>query len=234
MVATYDYIAQKFEEFNALIFEGELPAPIFLPSKARSYLGRYECDVRRRPFRQPERYNHRIRINTAMDFPENEIEDILIHEMIHYYISYKNLRDTSTHGEIFRKMMAGINDRFGRHISISVRRTEEMAQADTRLRRHNICAMTLPDGRRAFTPVTVQSMFKLWTLLPEAFEATEYAWFGSFDPFFNAYRKLNATRTPSPRLRTYPVEAAALEQALATAVRLKREGRRIVPVESAG
>lgn len=227
MVASYDYIIQKFEEFNALIFDSELPTPIFLPSKARSYLGRYECDIRRRPFLQPERYNHRIRINTMMDLSENVIEDILIHEMIHYYISYKNLSDTSAHGQIFRSMMADINARFDRNITISTQRTQEMAKADTRLRRHYICAMTLPDGSRYFTPVTEQSMFKLWTMLPEAFKATEYGWYGSIDPFFNSYRKLNASRASS--LRTYPIENAKLESFLAEAVRLKREGRHIIP-----
>lgn len=229
MVATIEYITQKFEEYNRLIFNSELPALPILPSKACSYLGRYECDIRRRAFKSPECYNHRIRINTVVDFPENEIEDILIHEMIHYYISFKGLRDTSTHGQIFRQMMADINARFGRHITTSVRLTEEIAKADTRLRRHYVCAMTLPDGRRAFTLVTEQSMFKLWTVLPEAFKATEYGWYGSFDPFFNAYRKVNATRSPSPRLRTYPIDNATLEPLLAAAVPLKREGRHIVP-----
>lgn len=229
MVATIEYITQKFREYNRLIFNNELPALPILPSKARSYLGRYEYNIRRKGFRRPERYNHRIRINTVVDFPENEIEDILIHEMIHYYISFKGLRDTSTHGQIFRQMMDDINARFGRNITISVRRTEQIAKADTRLRRHYICAMTLPDGRRAFTLVTEQSMFKLWTVLPEAFKATEYGWYGSLDPFFNAYRKVNATRTASPRLRTYPIDSATLEPLLAQSVRLKRIGRDIMP-----
>lgn len=229
MVATIEYITLKFAEYNRLIFNNELPALPILSSKARSYLGRYECDVRRRTFRSSERYNHRIRINTVVDLPEDEIDDVLIHEMIHYYISFKDLRDSSTHGQIFRQMMAEINARFGRHISISVRRTEQMTNADTRVRRHYICVMTLPDGRRAFTPVTEQSMFRLWTFLPEAFKATEFAWFASLDSFFNAYRKVSAARGPMPRLRTYPLESAELEEHLATAVRLKHEGKRIVP-----
>lgn len=229
MIATIEYITQKFEEYNRLIFNNELPALPILPSRARTYLGRYECDIRRRAFSTPERYNHRIRINTVVDFPENEIDDILIHEMIHYYISFKGLRDSSTHGQTFRHMMADINARFGRHITISVRRSEQIAEADTRVRRHYFCTMTLPDGRHAFTPVTEQSMFRLWTLLPEAFKATEYEWYASLDSFFNAYRKVSAARGALPRLRTYPIENSEFSQHLDTAVRLKLEGKRIIP-----
>lgn len=230
MIATLEYIKQKFAEYNALMFGGELPDVLFLPSSARSYLGRYECDVQRRPFRSPERTNHRIRINTTQDFSEEMIDDVLIHEMIHYYISFKGWEDSSTHGTIFRTMMENINQRFGRHITISVRRTKAMAAADTRLRRHYLCVMTLPDGRTAFTPVTEQGMFVLWSLLPETFEAKEATWYGTIDPFFNAYRKVSATRGRIPRLRTYPVDRAELEKHLLGAARLTKRGSTIVPV----
>lgn len=227
MKATYEYISQKFQEYNSLMFAGELPTPVFLPSKARSYLGRYECSVRRSLLGKTERYNHRLRINTVCDFPEEEIDDILIHEMIHYYIAYKGLKDASAHGPLFRSMMAEINTRFGRHITVSAKSTPQMAQQDTRVRRHYICVMTLPDGRTAFTPVTEQSMFTLWTRLPEAFSATDARWFATLDPFFNSYRKVSAARGRMPRLRTYPIAKAELEPHLASAVRLAKEGRTI-------
>lgn len=228
MIATIEYATQKFGVYNRLIFNNELPVLPFLPSKARTYMGRYECDIRY-TVGSPKRYNHRIRINTVIDLTEEEIDDVLIHEMIHYYISFKGLRDTSTHGQIFRQMMADINARYGRHITISMRRTKAMDNADTRFRQHYICVMTLPDGRRAFTPVTEQSMFRLWTFLPEAFKATEFAWFYSFEPFFNAYRRVSAARGPMPRLRTYPIDSQKLEEIIATALRLKYDGKTIMP-----
>lgn len=238
MIATIEYVTKKFHEYNVQMFGGELPLPVILASRARTYLGRYECDVRRKFFGRTERYNHRIRINTVHDFPEDEIDDIIIHEMIHYYISHKGLKDTSAHGRFFRTMMADINTRFGRNISISKRRTKEMEEQDKRIKRHYLCVMTLPADatkgvpeRTTFTPVTEQGMFVLWQTLPQVFSATSYIWYVSLDPFFNNYRKVSAARGCIPRLRTYPIEKATLEEHLQTAERLERRGNTIVSIK---
>lgn len=238
MTATIEYATKKFHEYNVQMFGGELPLPAIFASKARTYLGRYECDVRHKLFGRTERYNHRIRINTVQDFPEEEIDDIIIHEMIHYYISFKGLHDTSAHGRIFRSMMADINARFGRNISISKRRTKEMEEQDKRIKRHYLCVMTLPADattgvpeRMAFTPVTGQGMFVLWEMLPQAFGAVSAEWYVSLDPFFNSYRKVSAARGRIPRLRTYPIEKTTLEEHLQTAERLERRGSVIIPVK---
>lgn len=221
MIATIDYAIGKFHEFNAQMFAGELPEPAFRASKARTYLGRYECDVRRKFFGRTERYNHRIRINTFHDFPADEIDDIIIHEMIHYYISYKGLKDTSAHGRMFRSIMADINAHFGRHISISKRRTQQMIEEDNRVRRHYICVMTLADGRTLFTPVTEQSVRTLWRRLPKAWEAKSFKWLTTCDPFFNAYRRMSCGRRLPARYRAYPADPDKLTSVLADAVELQ-------------
>ena len=46
-------------------------------------------------------YDFKLRINKRIDLPEQEIEDIIIHEMIHYHIAYNGIKDTSTHGRVF-------------------------------------------------------------------------------------------------------------------------------------
>ncbi|MDO4211496.1 MAG: SprT-like domain-containing protein [Bacteroidales bacterium] len=220
MIATIDYATKKFHEYNVQMFGGELPLPAIFASKARTYLGRYECDVRHKLFGRTERYNHRIRINTVQDFPEEEIDDIIIHEMIHYFISFKGLHDTSAHGRIFRSMMADINARFGRNISISKRRTKQMIEEDTRVRRHYICVMTLADGRTLFTPVTEQSVRTLWQQLPKAWEAKSAKWLTTCDPFFNSYRRMSCGRRLPARYRAYPADPQKLANALADAVEL--------------
>lgn len=232
MIATTAYAAERFAHFNHLIFNDELPPLTILPSRARTYLGRYECDVRRRLLGRAERCNHRMRINTTYDLPEAEIDDIIVHEMIHYFISFKGLGDTSAHGRTFRAMMDDINARHGRHISISRRRSAQMDSEDQRVRRHYVCVMTLPDGRTAFTPVTEQSMFVLWSRLRDAFGAAESAWYVSHDAFFNAYRKVSAGGRRMPRLRTYPIDPDVLAAHLGDARRLELRGRRIVALDA--
>lgn len=221
MIATIDYAIEKFKEFNAQMFSGELPEPAFRASRARTYLGRYECDVHRKLWGGTERYNHRIRINTVHDFPADEIDDIIIHEMIHYYIAYKGLKDTSAHGRIFRTMMADINARFGRHISISKRTTEQMRQEDQRICEHYVCVMTIADGRTLFTPVTPQSIFTLWSRLPKAWEARSAVWYVSCNPFFNSYSRMSCARRVPARFRAYPVEREKLTAVLADAIKLE-------------
>ena len=45
--------------------------------------------------------------------------------MIHYFIAVNQLRDTSSHGRLFRREMARINADGNRHITISYRLSKE-------------------------------------------------------------------------------------------------------------
>ena len=63
--------------------------------------------------------NFVLRINTRFDLPEELIQDTILHEMIHYYIAVNHLRDTSSHGRLFRQEMKRINNEANRHITIS-------------------------------------------------------------------------------------------------------------------
>ena len=66
-----------------------------------------------------EHYDFRLRINTRIDLPEEEIEDTIIHEMIHYFIEVNKMEDSSAHGPLFLHMMNTINEKFGRHLTVS-------------------------------------------------------------------------------------------------------------------
>jgi len=91
--ATIPYIEQKFEEFNRK-FGGKLPKiPVEL-SDAKTFLGQYVYKKRRKPFGKTELYEFRLRINTRVDLPEREVEDTIIHEMIHFSL-YDDNQTTS-------------------------------------------------------------------------------------------------------------------------------------------
>ena len=75
MRATLDYVKAKFDQFNRQIFAGKLPPiPIEL-SNAKTFLGM--CVYRRRKYRdgRVELFDFRLRINTRIDLPEQEVED---------------------------------------------------------------------------------------------------------------------------------------------------------------
>ena len=86
MKATIPYLEKRFEEFNRQMFAGRLPKiPIEL-SNAKTFLGQCVFQKRRRLLGKVEHYNFRLRISQRFDLSEQELEDTLIHEMIHYYM----------------------------------------------------------------------------------------------------------------------------------------------------
>ena len=121
MVATLPFLESRFEAFNTLCFDGALPpVPIKLSRAVRS-LGSCTYKKRKHLFSRTEYYGFAIRISKCFDLPENELEDVLLHEMIHFEILVNQRQDTSAHGRLFRARMKEINERFGRQISVSHR-----------------------------------------------------------------------------------------------------------------
>ena len=122
MVPTIPYIQSRFDEYNARFFAGALPPVPIKLSNARTFLGKITFTKRRKwLFGEWTYSNFVLRINTRFDLPEQLIEDTILHEMIHYYIAVNQLRDTSTHGRLFRQEMKRINAEGNRHITISYR-----------------------------------------------------------------------------------------------------------------
>ena len=110
MKMTITYAAQRF---------GALPdVPIAL-TRATTFLGKVRYRRERRIFGHLRNVDFQIRLSSEFDLPENEWDDVIIHEMIHYHIALNNLRDTSTHGVVFRGIMDEINRKYDRHITVS-------------------------------------------------------------------------------------------------------------------
>jgi len=130
MFPTIPYIQSCFDKYNVRFFGNTLlPIPIKL-SNARTFLGKVTFTRRRSWLFGPVRNeNFVLRINTRLDLPEELVQDTILHEMIHYYIALNHLRDTSTHGRLFRQLMKRINAEGNRHISISYRLSQEQIAA---------------------------------------------------------------------------------------------------------
>ena len=150
MKASLPFIEARFDEFNSLMFEGKLPKIPVALSNAVSYVGLCTFKTRKRPFRAPEHYDFKLRISTRFDLSESELEDTIIHEMIHYCIRLNGIRDTSAHGTAFRRMMNEINEKFGRHIRVSHHTTKEQREAliDKRPKWHVVAIVSFKDGRQ--------------------------------------------------------------------------------------
>jgi hypothetical protein len=188
---TVQYVESKFDEFNAMIFDGKLPKIPVALSNAASYVGLCTFKTRRRPFRAPEYYGFKLRISTRFDLPEAEVEDTVIHEMIHYHIRLNGIKDTSAHGKVFRQMMDDINRKFGRHVTISHRTTKEQREAalDKRPRLRVVAVVTFKDGRQGLKllPPVEKKVSAYHRALMRSGRVSGIEYYQESDPWFNRY-----------------------------------------------
>jgi len=225
MKATLPFVLETFEKFNALCFEGSLPPIPVKLTAAGTFLGKVTYVGRRNLLGRVSKYeNYTMRISTLFDLPAKELEDVVIHEMIHYYIALKGIRDTSVHGTVFRSMMENINSRFGRNISVRHNAASSQVSAKTEQIRANwLCVTQLENGEWGVTSCAKTRIFELYRALPKYFRLKSMAWYGSFDPFFNRF-----PRSQKPSI--YKISREELDKHLSDAQPLQCDGRRIHPV----
>lgn len=191
MRANLPYLQQRFDHFNRLIFGGQLPALPILLSRATTFAGKCEHRTRRTLLGSIEPYDFRLRFSVLFDFTPDELDDVIIHEMIHYHIAFHRLRDASAHGPLFRQIMDDINRRYQRHVTISDHLSREQAAAVNSQRRtvHVIAAVRFADGRpgvKVLPRIRQRIQFYRTTMLAQP-TITGIRLYLSDDPFFNRY-----------------------------------------------
>lgn len=187
MKASVEYIQAQFDAYNRQYFGGELPTLPIKLSHAKGFLGKLTF-VRKRQglFGGYRNEDFVLRINVRIDLPEEVVQDTILHEMIHYYIAVNQLRDTSTHGRLFRAEMARINADGNRHITISHRLSEEQkAQA----RVHKVRAVAIvhfADGKIGVKVVPNQEKhIRYWHKMAQHhFPIERIEWHMTDDPYF--------------------------------------------------
>ena len=214
---TIPYVEQKFEEFNQLMFAGELPKlPIEL-SDAKTFLGMCVYKRRRTLWGRTEYYGFKLRINTRIDLPEAEVEDIIIHEMIHYYIGYNKIVDTSAHGQVFRQMMNTINERYGRHIRISHKPNKEQKEQlyGTKQRWRVVAYVTFKDGQTGVKvlPKIKDKIANYYCVVSRESRVESVKLYMTNNPYFNRYPNSSA-------LRVHYIDKAEAEKQLEGAERI--------------
>ena len=218
MIPDLPFIQRTYDKFNSLCFGGALPPVPFKLTSARTFLGKVAYKVKRGILRGPKIMDCSIRISTSFDLPEAEWEDVIIHEMIHYHILMKGIRDTSSHGQVFRSMMDGINSNYGRHITVRHRCKEGSGPSRKEEIRENwLCVTQLQNGSWGITSCAGKRAPEIHRGLPECYRLRSLAWYVSSDPFFNRY-----PRSIKPRI--YKITRAELDEHLKGSTPLGCEG----------
>lgn len=196
MKPTTDFIEKRFREFNNQMFDGKLTMPPIQLSKARTFVGQCVAKKRRTLLHGTLLYDFRLKFSICFDLPEEEWEDTIIHEMIHYYIGVNGLRDTSAHGKIFRKMMVTINQKFGRKLTISHKSTPEQKEQLYNAKKvwHVIALVNFRDGRKGLKvlPRIRQRIVDYRSTMLRDKRISKVDLFMSNDPYFNRFPNSSA------------------------------------------
>ena len=108
MIITIPEIEAQFNKWNEIIFNNSLPKPAFELMQTKSLLGQFKW--RRIGF---DKIGYTIRISVYYDRPIEGYIDTIVHEMLHYYIKFKGIKDTSSHGREWKSMAAKISRKYG-------------------------------------------------------------------------------------------------------------------------
>ena len=107
-------IGKQFIDNNELIFECELPFPTIKTIHSYEDLGTCTCI-----FDNDNNITSvTIAISDKYNFTKTQFNDVLLHEMIHYYLAWTKKDVNLSHGREFKKMMKEINQKFGTNIDI--------------------------------------------------------------------------------------------------------------------
>lgn len=213
MKITIDFIKNRFNTFNRTYFENTLPEPTFKLVNVRTYMGQMgRREYIRGPFRGKVEYI--LKINTRFEMDEAAMEDIVLHEMIHYYIMVKGIRDTSSHGRVFRQWMTLLNQRFGRHISITSPAHNGMENTNQPQKAKPVCLCHLKDGEVGIMVPAFSRIHPLENLIRRTSEIVSTHWYVTEHPYFNRFPR-------SRTLKVYKIDTKEVLPLLADCQEIK-------------
>lgn len=191
MTPTIETIRELFEKFNNQMFAGRLPLPLISLCSVSSFVGQYKSKTRTAADGSRHTYDHLLRFSTAFNLSDRELEDTVIHEMIHYFIAYNGLHDRTAHGPLFKAMMNSINEHHGRNISISHRTSREaITSAKTATKKWHVVAIlyfTTGETGVKVLPRVIPKIIEYYRGLTAAPNIARVDLYLHNDPFFNRF-----------------------------------------------
>lgn len=107
-------IFNRFYEYNSLFFQNKLPIPFFIVIHTRKTIGRFSCEYNE----NGDVKNPIIEISDRYEYTEAQLKDIIVHEMLHYYLDYTHQNEPQEHGKRWKQMALFFNEKFGTNIQI--------------------------------------------------------------------------------------------------------------------
>lgn len=115
MEVTEEQIRYMFCNYNEKYFDNILPVPYIEITNSLKYFGLFESDIE-----DNTTVNPCIYISGRYDYKPEQIRDILIHEMIHYYLTYNGIEINKLHGKEFKRLAKMFNKEYKMHITTTI------------------------------------------------------------------------------------------------------------------
>ena len=130
MIADYNTMPHMFWECNRLYFDHKLPTPKFGLLHTNRHLGKFEFHYGEKK-KSIKKRNMMILMTDYFDFDEASFRNIMVHEMIHYYLYLNDPNDCSIfsrvlrffsfkdfdHGPEFIAMAQKLNEQYGLNVT---------------------------------------------------------------------------------------------------------------------
>lgn len=184
MRPTIQYIEDKFDYYNHLCFDGQLPRPLIRLNQRLTHIGcTHVCiqNINGQVFKKIS-----LEFSLRYDLPEIDIIGVIVHEMIHYYIELNNIHDDSPHGTVFCSMMNEIKQKYGIKITITYNEEEEKLIARETDRIRYICVIEEENDYK-FAIVFRDKLFQYWDLIPQLPQVKKVQWYVSNRAIFEQF-----------------------------------------------
>lgn len=152
---------------------------------------------------------------------ELKIDSVIVHEMIHQYIAVARLRDSSSHGRLFRSFMETLNRRFAGEIDLHVSTRAEIPVTPATRRKNSESHLLaiVADDRVFYCCRVMNSAFvtidKLLKRLKSRGQISRFGWYASgderFDRLSGCRTRLHGLRQPLSELDSFLVSHSLTE-----------------------
>ena len=192
LISRHNYWINAIGERNIWSPANFSPVEIVIRKDCKSYNGKFQRKTTISS--NTRKIEDKIVIyNKTEDFDPKFLDSVLVHEMIHQYIIQNNIKDTSTHGKIFRSFMKSINTTFPDELQINIRS-------------HNPGVPTKGPGQKSHHILILQHTDDYWFLavvnpkklnyfdsyinkMSKRLNIRSYFWAQSDDVYFNNFRR---------------------------------------------
>lgn len=114
MIPNTANLTALFRECKRMYFTENLKTPKMMTFQSKAILAQVSYGEKKYKNNVSKRII--IFFSDLYDYPEDFLRNVMVHEMIHYYIHLHQIEDDGAHGHVFMKMAKEMNEKYGLNI----------------------------------------------------------------------------------------------------------------------